>query len=188
MRNLVLIVFAIVCILVVSVVVVLLNTAPGYEVTRSATIEAPAASVFAHVASPRRWHGWAVWTTAGHPDVTVTYDGPESGLGARSKWNAPSGNGRLEITRSEEPETLEFELRVEGLPPAGGSITLAPGGVTVTGAGEKVTVTRVTVTVSGEVDDHVFLRAMKALGRIEAILGAQLEESLDRLKSATERG
>ncbi|MCB1207201.1 MAG: SRPBCC family protein, partial [Verrucomicrobiae bacterium] len=51
------------------------------EVTRSTTIAAPPAAVFAVVNDFRRWDEWSPWAKL-DPEMTKTLEGPPTGVGA----------------------------------------------------------------------------------------------------------
>ena len=108
----------------------------AFVIERSAAIAAPPDVVYGHIASLRAMDAWSPWV---HMDarLKVAYDGPESGVGARSSWHGPElGDGRLTVT-AVKPDR-EVEMRLEMLSPMAATnrilFTLAPavGGTHVT--------------------------------------------------------
>ena len=75
-------------------------------------IDAPAEQVFPYVNSLQKTEEWSPWLDR-DPDVKLTYSGPESGVGNTLVWeseNPQVGNGRQEITLSQENERVETAL------------------------------------------------------------------------------
>jgi uncharacterized protein YndB with AHSA1/START domain len=93
------------------------------EATR--VIEASPDSVFALVASPKRWDEWTPW-----PEIQFSYDGPPEGAGAQRSWDAEQiGAGSFTITAAERPTRVEYEVALEGeAQPTRGSFRLEPVG------------------------------------------------------------
>lgn len=82
-----------------------------YQVKREMEIEAPASVVFDQVNTHTNRLGWSPWE-AKDPNMTKTYEGPESGPGAIYKWsgNDDVGTGVLEITEVNEHTYIKSEL------------------------------------------------------------------------------
>jgi uncharacterized protein YndB with AHSA1/START domain len=82
-----------------------------YEVVRSTTIAAPAATVHGLIDDFHRWPGWSPWEDI-DPGMRRTYAGADSGVGAVYEWsgNRKAGEGRMEITESTEPSRVVIAL------------------------------------------------------------------------------
>lgn len=82
-----------------------------YEISREITIEAPAAVVFEQVNNHKNRDAWSPWE-AMDPNMTKSYEGPESGVGARYSWvgNDSVGTGSLEILESEPHSRIKSKL------------------------------------------------------------------------------
>ena len=81
-----------------------------FEVSRSALVRAPADVVYRHIESLRAMD---VWSPYAHmdPKLKLAYDGPESGVGARSSWEGPQmGTGSLTITSAVPDREVEMSL------------------------------------------------------------------------------
>lgn len=105
-------------------------------VTRSAVIEAPPAEVFPWVNSLAKTAEWSPWMSL-DPDLAVTYEGPEAGVGNVMSWVSAKpevGTGRQEITVSTPDTHVESALDFGGMGTAKASFDLAP-----EGTGTKVT-------------------------------------------------
>ncbi len=83
----------------------------AFKVERAVQIEAPAAEVYALIASPREWKRWSAWNTR-DPAMRIEYTGPDSGLGAGWSWqSATEGNGAMEFTAVVPGERVDYALR-----------------------------------------------------------------------------
>ena len=88
--------------LAVAVVAVLAALQPSeFRVTRSATIAAPAPTVFAQVNDFHNWQAWSPWAKL-DPTVKNSYEGAPAGTGAVFAWagNSKVGEGRMTIVES----------------------------------------------------------------------------------------
>src|SRR5579862_2385561 len=95
-----LILLSLLALVVIFVVVVAMQPAE-FKVSRSATIAAPPAAVFAQVNDFHKWEAWSPWAKK-DPNAKATYDGPSSGPGAGYGWagNNEVGEGRMTIKDS----------------------------------------------------------------------------------------
>ncbi len=82
----------------------------SFEVTRSTTIQADPARVHDLIDDFHHWTTWSPWEDL-DPNLSRTYTGPTSGVGAHYAWrgNRKAGEGSMEITGS-GPERIEIEL------------------------------------------------------------------------------
>lgn len=82
-----------------------------FRVSRSATISAPAAIVFAQVNDFHNWEAWSPWAKL-DPNAKNTFSGPDSGVGAGFAWsgNNKIGAGRMTITESRPNELIHINL------------------------------------------------------------------------------
>ena len=82
-----------------------------FAIERSIQIAAPADVIYGHIESPQAMDEWSPWV-AMDPKMTITHEGPPSGVGAAESWEGPEmGSGRLEVTAAKPNE--EVELRLE---------------------------------------------------------------------------
>src|SRR5262245_5418713 len=101
-----------VVVLAVVAVLALAATKPNtYHVTRSATIAASPAAVFAQVNDFRRWEAWSPWENL-DPAMKRTFSGSESGKDAVYGWvgNDKVGEGRMTIVESEPDSKVDIRL------------------------------------------------------------------------------
>ena len=149
----------------------------AYHVTRSTTIAAPAAAVFARVNDLHQWQEFSPWAKL-DPEVKNTFAGSPAGAGAVLSWvgNSKVGEGRMTITESRPAELIRMNL--EFIKPMPGTsvveFTFQPDG----------TQTQVTWTMSG---DNSFLgKAMCLVVSMDKMVGGDFEKGLAALKSLSE--
>lgn len=127
-------VFAGLCVLFLIVGLFLPAT---WRAERSIVIRAAPERILPLVDAPRRWIEWAPWTPERYPGMEIQYGEQERGAGAWWSWRGEaSGNGRMEITRSDPNRGIDYRLAFEGMTPADGSLRFRPvdGGTEVTWA------------------------------------------------------
>ncbi|PYM95102.1 MAG: polyketide cyclase [Candidatus Rokuibacteriota bacterium] len=99
-------------VLVVGVVAVVVALQPSeFRITRSATIAAPVAAVFAQVNDFHNWAGWSPWAKL-DPSAKNTFEEAPAGTGAVFAWagNSTVGEGRMTITESRSGELVRIKL------------------------------------------------------------------------------
>ena len=148
----------------------------AFTVERSATIEAPAEVVYAHIENLRLMDEWQPFAKL-DPQMKIEYAGPESGVGARSSWEGPQmGKGRIAITAVKPVE--EVEMKLEMLAPMAGTnrirFTLAP-------VGEGTAVT-------WHMDGHNGFvgKAFALFGDMDGMMGGEFEKGLAALAALVE--
>lgn len=106
---------------------------PGaWSVETGRTVAASPDSVFALLAAPRRWDEWTPW-----PEMAFSYEGPESGSGARRSWDTPEiGQGAFTITEASAPALVRYRVDVG---PEGDQVILGTFRLEPSGAGTRVT-------------------------------------------------
>jgi uncharacterized protein YndB with AHSA1/START domain len=170
---------AIIVVLVVAAIVVVLAIVIAmrpsqFRITRSATIAAPPADVFAQVNDFHRWQEWSPWAKR-DPNAKNTYEGNASGTGAIFRWsgNSQVGEGCMTILESRPNELILIKL--EFLRPFkatnSAEFTFQP-------AGKE---TAVTWSMSGR---HQFV--MKAFGlfmNMDKMVGGDFEKGLANLNA-----
>lgn len=162
--------------LVLFVIVVALRPS-DFAVTRSATISAPPAAVFAQVNDFHNWEKWSPWARI-DPSMQQTYEGAAAGQGAVYTWNGNSqvGQGRMTITESRPNEKIHIHL--EFMKPFAG---VCPTDFTFTSqAGQTV----VNWSMTGR---HTFIpKAIGLFMNMEKMIGGQFEQGLAQMKGVAE--
>ena len=82
-----------------------------YHVERSATVDAPPATVFAQIDDFSVWKEWSPWEKK-DPAMKRTLGATSSGVGATYAWegNKNVGTGRMEILQANAPSKLVIKL------------------------------------------------------------------------------
>ena len=163
----------------IAVLVVVVATRPSeFRVSRSATMAAPPAAVFAQVNDFHRWEAWNPWGKI-DPAMKGSYTGPAAGPGASYAWqgNSDVGEGRMTILEARPNELVKIKL--EFLKPMAATNTAE---FTFVPSSDR---TAVTWAMSGS---NGFLG--KAIGLVmdmDKMIGSQFEKGLADLKAIVER-
>lgn len=149
-----------------------------YSVTRSQTIAAPPAAVFAAINDFHRWDAWSPWAKL-DPNMKTTFEGAPSGPGAIYKWNGTGdvGEGMMTVLDSKTGEFVKIDLKFIK-PFESSSVTEFK----LTPEGDK---TKVEWTMSG---DNNFMGKAFALftGGMDKAIGPDFEKGLSQMKVAVE--
>lgn len=150
--------------------------ASRYRVKRSIEIAAAPSAVYPHVADFHRWVAWSPWEEL-DPDMTRTYTGAESGVGAAYRWSGDkkAGSGSMAITAA-TPERLEIDLRFEEPFP---SASVTEFLLTPTPAG-----TRVEWRMTGQL--KFVMRLFAIIKSFDSLVGPDFEKGLAKLKAVVE--
>ena len=166
---------------IVVIVVAILGVASfqpdTYSVTRTATIAAPPAAVYAQVADFHKWEAWSPWEKL-DPNMTRTHSGAPSGAGAKYGWvgNSDAGSGEMTILKAEPASLVEVDLHfIEPFESkALTTFALAP-------AGDG---TEVTWSMRG--DANLLTKVMCLFKSMDAMIGPDFERGLSQLKLVSE--
>ena len=168
---------ALVAVLIVGFVAVVAMQPDDFVITRSTTIDAPPAAVFAHINDLRKWQAWSPWAQL-DPNAKNTFEGPTNGEGASFSWsgNDKVGEGKMTITESKPHEFVRMKLQfVRPMEDqADTDFVLEP----VDGK------TDVTWTMAGK--NELMSKAMCLVMDMDAIVGGEFEKGLASLKSIVE--
>jgi len=97
---------------IIAAFVILVATRPAeFRIVRTATMAAPAATVFAQVNDFHNWVSWSPWEKL-DPALKRTYEGAAAGTGAVYSWdgNKQVGAGRITLTDGRPSERITFKL------------------------------------------------------------------------------
>jgi uncharacterized protein YndB with AHSA1/START domain len=149
---------------------------PTFTVSRNASIDAPADKIYALLADPKRWREWSVWLQR-DPAMTVTYEGPDSGVGAKWAWKSKSeGDGAMTFKEAKANQELGYELYFADFgTTSSGKFLLTPDG----------TRTRVTWTMNGNMGSNPLFRWMTLMA--DGMVGKDFDASLSGLKAVAEK-
>jgi Polyketide cyclase / dehydrase and lipid transport len=150
-----------------------------FRVERSIVVQAQPEKVYPLVASFRT--GWAQWSpfgTRADKDMTVTFSGPDEGIGAKESWtggNTPPGS--MEIVRAHPRSGVDYRLLMNGGALAmDGRLSLSP----VPGG------TRITWVDEGEMGPNPLRHLVGKV--LETMIGRGFEQGLATLKEKVEAG
>jgi hypothetical protein len=100
-----------IAVLIVGFVVLVALQPADFRITRTATMAAPAADVFAQVNDFHKWDAWSPWAKL-DPAMKKTHEGAAAGTGAIYSWvgNKQVGEGRMTMTESRPNELVLIKL------------------------------------------------------------------------------
>ena len=148
----------------------------GVTVERSIVIDAKAEEIFPLVNSMQRTEEWSPWLEL-DPDVKLTYEGPEEGVGNVLIWASDHpnvGRGRQEIVASQEASEVRMELDF-------GDMGLAEARFSLEGLGGGTKVTWALETEMGKGPIGGWIGLM-----MDRWVGADYERGLANLKKVVE--
>ena len=152
---------------------------PGQaEVSRSVTIDAPAADIFPYVNSMQETEKWSPWLSR-DPETKLSYTGPESGVGNTLNWTSEHpqvGTGSQVITESVTDEVVRTALDFGPMGTALASFELQPEG----------SATQVTWGFETELGMNPMSRWMGLM--MDGFIGGDYEQGLENLKTLVESG
>src|SRR5204863_4538642 len=149
-----------------------------YHVERSATIDAPAATVFAQINDLSVWKEWSPWEKR-DPAMKRTLSANTSGVGATYAWegNKDVGKGKMAIVDSRPGEKVAERLEFVEPFQSQADITFAL-------KAETPTTTKVTWAMDGK---HNFVsKALSVVKPMDAMVGKDFEDGLAGLKKVAE--
>ncbi len=149
-----------------------------FSVTRSITLAAAPADVFAQVADFHNWDAWSPWAKL-DPAMKTTFEGPASGTGSVYRWTGDKKVGEGNMTILESAPPTRVRIRLEFIKPfasvADTAFDFAPAGSGTT----------VTWTMSGE-NDFVSKGFCLFMGGMDKAIGPDFEKGLAQLKTLVE--
>jgi hypothetical protein len=177
MRKKLLAALGVVAVLIVAFLIVVALQPADYQISRTATVAAPAPVVFGHVNELKKWEAWSPWVKL-DPAMKQTYAGPPSGVGASSSWagNSDVGEGKMTIVESRPNELIRFNL--EFYKPMADTCTSE---FTFKPNGNQ---TAVTWSMAGK--NGFVSKAMCLFLNMDKMVGGQFEKGLTALKSIAE--
>ena len=167
---------AVLLIVVVFVIVVATRRA-DFQITRTATIAAPAAVVFAQVNDFHLWDAWSPWAKL-DPAMKQTHAGASAGPGAIYTWsgNKDVGEGRMTLTESRSNELIRIKLEFLKPFPA----------VNTTEFSFKPEGTQTAVTWSMSGTNGFMAKAFCMFMNMDKMVGGDFEKGLAQLKTVAE--
>lgn len=149
-----------------------------YHIKREIVMQAPPEKIFPFINNLKKWPQWSTWTVERDPTLTYSYEGPDEGKGAVSKWDGKKlGNGMMTILDSDETTGAKYDLSFEhGKFRSVSTISFEPNGNS----------TRVIWIDDGDLGSNPFYRYFGLF--FDRMIGPDFEKGLARLKSKVETG
>lgn len=150
-----------------------------FRVERSVVVRAQPETLYPLVASFKSgWPQWSPFGTRADKGLTVTFSGPDEGVGAKESWtggNTPPGS--MEMVRADPRSGVDYRLLMNG-----GALVIdgrlsfspAPGG------------TRVTWVDEGEMGPNPLRHLVGKV--LETLIGRGFDQGLAELKNKAEAG
>jgi effector-binding domain-containing protein len=144
----------------------------------SVIINTPTEVIFEEVNTLKNWEKWSPWHQK-DPNMTIVYEGPESGVKAKFSWeskNTKLGKGILIITDVKPNELIAMELKFGNLKPA----------VTAFAFEKNEKGTKVTWSINIDMGKNNPIGKYKSLF-VEKRVGKDIEKGLASLKEIVEK-
>lgn len=168
---------AVLGVLLIAFLVYIALQSPEFKISRSATMSAPPARVFAHVNDFHLWEDWSPWAKL-DPNAKANFAGPSEGEGAQFSWagNKKVGEGAMTILESRPHKVIRIRLEFIKPYPATNQaeFTFSP-------EGEG---TRVTWTMTGT--NNFIARVFCTVMRMDRMVGRDFEKGLASMKAIVE--
>src|SRR5207247_37574 len=101
--------FVLILVLGLAAVVVSQFLPDHYRIQRSVIIDAKPEQIHPWVSNLKKWPEWSAWTAAKDPTLQYSYEGPEEGAGAISKWDGKKfGEGQMTVVASSLTNGVTF--------------------------------------------------------------------------------
>ena len=164
-------------VVIAGFVIVVAVQPPNYSVSRSATMNAPSADVFAQVNDFHKWDDWSPWAKL-DPTMKQTYEGAPAGTGAVYYWNGNRnvGEGRMTITESKPNDLVRVKL--EFMRPFAGNSDVE---FTFKPEGQQ---TLVTWSMAGKLT--FITKAFHLFMSMDKMIGGMYEQGLTKMKKIVE--
>ena len=88
-----------------------------FDVSRTRSVQAPAAVVFDNVKDYKNWAAWSAWLEK-NPETKVTYPEKTSGIGGSYSWEDKDGIGSMTTTAVNPPKGIEQDMQFGEFPPS----------------------------------------------------------------------
>jgi len=164
--------FAIICVIVVVVGLIIPN---DVDVRRSIEISGTVEEIHQYTNDLEQWPNWSPWITA-DPSIKTTLGDIHSGIGASQSWIGASGSGQLRLTSSSLDSGIQYDMTFEGDP------TVYQAGISYQSKGGSVTVTWY---MTGQMKPIIVGNYFSLL--MDTFVGDSFEQGLEMLKQVVEK-
>lgn len=169
-------VLAAVAALVVILIVIIAMQSSDFSVSRAVVINAAPEAIFPQINDHKNFAKWSPWAKM-DPNTVYTYEGPNSGVGAKVTWSGKEmGEGTSEIVEVIPNKRVMMKLHFTKPMKAINEVNFT--------LDEKDAQTLVTWSMTGKKD--FVQKAMSLFMGCEKMVGNQFVEGLDNLKHLVE--
>lgn len=151
---------------------------PDYVITRQITIHAPAEKIFPFLNNTKLAELWGPWKDV-DPDATMSYTGPEEGIGAKTSWVGGKQLGTGSATIVDSVANAKVDIKLEYSKPMAmtqdSEYLITPDGA------QNV----VSWTVKGQ--NGFAGRLMSTFVDMDKVVGGMFEKGLAKLKAVVEK-
>lgn len=145
----------------------------SFNVTREATINAPAAVVYDNLIDYKKWSNWSPWVEK-EPDIKLSYAEKTNGVGGSYSWEGKDGNGKMTTVATEPNASISQEIQFDDYDPSNIDWKLEP-----TEDGK----TKVTWSMSSDKIPFMFKGMAAFMGGFDNMIGPDFERGLELLDS-----
>jgi hypothetical protein len=166
-----------IAVIIVLFAIIVASQPSDFRVVRAITISATPEVVFDQINNLHKWQEWSPWAKL-DPNSKITFEGPDSGVGAMFGWsgNKEVGEGKMMIIESVPNEQVKF--RLDFVKPFAGT------NYAEFKLDDKSNGTVVTWSMNGE--KNFIFKAMGLFMSCDKMLGPQFEKGLAQLKKIAE--
>ncbi len=144
-----------------------------FEVTRSRTVEAPAAVLYNNVIDYKNWESWSPWVEK-EPDLKISYPEQTKGVGGSYSWEGKDGLGNMKTVASQSNTAIDQKLQFGDYHPSTIKWMFEP---------TEDNKTNVTWKMKGEKTPFMFKAFAAVSGGFDGMIGPDFERGLEKLDS-----
>jgi len=144
-----------------------------FKVTRTKTIQAPAAVIYNNVIDYKNWKSWSSWVEK-DPNMTITLPEKTIGIGGSYSWEDKDGIGTMKTIGANPNKSITQEMQFAEFPKSDVSWAFKS---------NSDGSTDVTWDISGKDLPFVFKAFSTFMGGMEKQIGPEYERSLEKLDS-----
>jgi hypothetical protein len=164
--------------LVAILCIVIAMQPEDFAVSRTATMAAAPADVFAQVNDFHNWEAWSPWAKL-DPNAKGTYEGPTSGEGSKFSWDGDANVGAGSMTILESKPNERIRIKLDFVRPFAGTSDVE---FTFRPEGDQ---TAVTWKMAGK--NNFIAKAIGLVMDCEKMCGEQFDQGLASIKSIVEK-
>ncbi|WP_452222947.1 SRPBCC family protein [Lacinutrix chionoecetis] len=166
-------IFFLILIAIIALAIYIAVQPSEFNVTRTRTINAPAAVIYNEVNDFKNWESWSSWAEK-NPDMKITLPEQTVGEGAMYTWEDEDGVGTMKTVETNTNKSIDQMMQFGDFPPSNVSWKFKPN---ADGS------TDVTWDIAGKDLPFGFKAYTAFMGGMEKQIGPEYERSLEKLDS-----